>query len=434
MLQITEVRCHTGTSAVHAAVDTPEAGWSGRGHAIHLNGWVLDGEGPCTSVEVVYRDTVLRSVELGVRPDIAAIPAFADLAWAARSGFSTGVGTLGLPETFELEVRAVLRGGERRCIASLSGTRTTLAATTPPRLRPLMVTCLGRSGTTLLMELLSGHPSIVVHSQHPYETRGATYWMQMAKVAGEPGPVVAPVSWYDQLSELEVVRPIPFYGQLPTEEMTWMSSEYTQRLADFCISALGDFYQACASFVGKPGATAFAEKQFPGLLADVLREVCPTHAEIVSIRDPRDMLLSILAFLDSGRTVLSHTGGDAPRAIVDRFTAELRLLFERVQRPGSVVVRYEDLVNDQFATLRRALRRTGFSATDAEVRLMQSASAGRREHYEGHRTTESLGDAVGRWRREFEGRLRALWTPELEALTVGLGYPATSAEALTRVA
>ena len=425
MLQITEVRCTTGVPTIDAAVDTPVAGWSDRGHALHLNGWVVDREGPCTSVEVVHRDTVLRTVGLTVRPDIAAIPAYAGTPWAGQSGFSTGVGTLGLPEVFDLGVRAVLQHGERREIATLRGTRSSLVARAAPQLRPLMVTCLGRSGTTLLMELLSGHPSIVVHPPHPYETRCATYWMQMAKVAGEPGPVVSPVAWYNQLSGFDAVRPVPFFGQLPTEEMSWMTSEYTEHLVDFCVSALGDFYEECARVTGKPAAIAFAEKQFPGLLADVLSEVCPARCEIVSIRDPRDMLLSILSFLDSGHTVLSHTAADSSRELVDRFVGELRLLSERSRRPGAVIVRYEELAADQFATLRRVLDAAGVPATDAEVRRMQSTSPEQREEFERHRTAGSLEDSTRRWRREFRDRLQPLWTPELEELTVEFGYPST---------
>ncbi len=204
-----------------------------------------------------------------------------------------------------------------------------------------------------------------------------------------------------------------------------MTSEYTERLATFCVSALGDFYAECARITGKPKAIAFAEKQYPGLLADVLSEVCPTQSEVVSIRDPRDMLLSILAFLDSGHTVLSHTLDDSHRTLVDRFSREVRSLSERMRRPDAVVVSYEDLVNNQFATLQRVLRSQGFSATDSEIRLMQSTSLNRREQFERHRTTRSLEDSIGRWRREFEGRLQPLWTPELEELTIELGYPAT---------
>lgn len=425
MLRITEVHREPAEPILDAAIDTPGEGWADGGHAFHLNGWVLGREEACTSVEVVHRDTVLRTIELGVRPDIAAVPAYAQLPWAARSGFSTGVGTLGLPEAFGVEVRAVLAGGRRSSIATIRGTRSKLVVAAAPRLRPLMVTCLGRSGTTLLMELLSGHPSVVVHSPHPYETRCATYWMQMAKVAGEPGTVVPPVAWYDQLSGFDAVRPVPFFGELPTEEMSWLTSTYTERLASFCVTALGDFYAECARIAGKPHAVVFAEKQFPGLLADVLSEVCPSQPEIVSIRDPRDMLLSIFSFLDSGHTVLSHTRGDARHDVVDRFSQELRLLSERSLRPGAIVVRYEDLVEDQSATLQHTLKPAGLSASDAEIAQMRATSEGRREHYERHRTTRSLEDSIGRWRSGDES-LSAVWTPELEELTVAFGYPPTT--------
>ena len=433
MLRVAEVRREAADSILDAAVDTPTPGWSDGGHAIHLNGWVLGRDAACTSVEVVHGDTTLRTVELGPRPDIAAIPAYAAIPWAEQSGFSTGVGLLGLPESFALEVRAVLPSGERGGIATLRGTRSRLAAHATPALRPLMVSCLGRSGTTLLMELLSGHPSIVVLEPHPYETRCATYWMHMAKVAGEPGPVVPPVAWYDQLSGLDAVRPIPFFGHVPTAEMSWLTSEYTERLADFCVSALGDFYGACARAAGKLDATAFAEKQFPGLLADVLSEVCTAQPEIVSIRDPRDMLLSIFAFLDGGHTVLSHTRGDAPPAIVDRFGQELRLLSGEVAAAGC---RRRQVRGSRHGPVRDdpAGAHVGRSLCDGcgdpshagDVRGSDertTSDTGRRAASR----APSDGGAAG------TGAWSSWWTPQLEELTVGFGYPASETSEPARV-
>ena len=55
-----------------------------------------------------------------------------------------------------------------------------------PRLQPLMLTTMGRAGTTWTMRLLSEHPEIVVHRWHPYELRTARYWWHMLKTLSEP--------------------------------------------------------------------------------------------------------------------------------------------------------------------------------------------------------------------------------------------------------
>lgn len=425
MVRVTQVHRTVGDALLDGAIDTPRAGAADGGHALFVNGWAVGREHPCERIEVLHRGTLLRSAAPVARPDLAAAPAFADVEWAGRSGFSVGVGVLGLPGDFALEVRAVLADGTRSGVGVVLGSRSRLEPH-DPRIRPLMVTCLGRSGTSLLVQLLGGHPSVVVHPQPPYETRCATYWMHMAKVAGEPGPRLAPVEWYGRLTALDAVGPLPFYGPEPDDSLSWVTSAYPERLARFCADSLEEFYLGCATLTGKPGARFFAEKQAPGITADVLDELFPDGAELVSLRDPRDMLLSILAFLDRGNTVLGHEAGDEPDAVAAAFTEELAALAARLRGPGRVVpVRYEELLTDRRATLERVLKAVGLDGGDAPLNEMERAAADP-SLFEGHRTSSGLEATLGRWRREFGARLEPLWTPALEALCIELGYPPTA--------
>ena len=70
--------------------------------------------------------------------------------------------------------------------ARVTYTRQPLVTTYTPRLQPLMLTTLGRAGTTWMMRVLAEHPSIAIHREHPYELRIARHWLHAFKVSTEP--------------------------------------------------------------------------------------------------------------------------------------------------------------------------------------------------------------------------------------------------------
>src|SRR4029453_9232965 len=52
--------------------------------------------------------------------------------------------------------------------------------------QPLLVNSFGRTGTTLLMRMLSAHPGVVVYNRPPYEARGGKYWTPVLKTRASP--------------------------------------------------------------------------------------------------------------------------------------------------------------------------------------------------------------------------------------------------------
>ena len=71
-------------------------------------------------------------------------------------------------------------------VATISGQRRPLETGYAPRLQPLLVTSLGRTGTTLLMRMLAAHPGVVVYARPPYEARGGKYWLHVLKTLAAP--------------------------------------------------------------------------------------------------------------------------------------------------------------------------------------------------------------------------------------------------------
>ena len=100
-------------------------------------------------------------------------------------GFWKAIGTVGLAPAFTIGVRVVFQDGRRREIAEIRGTQQLTSAFTPS-MQPIMVTSLGRSGSTLLMRMLAEHPDIIVHERFPYESRVCSYWMHFMHVLAAP--------------------------------------------------------------------------------------------------------------------------------------------------------------------------------------------------------------------------------------------------------
>jgi hypothetical protein len=424
-LQIDEVTVASSDGAGQGAIDSPTAGESVAGVGFTVSGWAVGVDVPVNAVEIVARGDVLRRTALSLpRTDVADL--FPGLEGAESSGFTTGVGLIGLPSPFEIEVH-VVAGDQRWRLASIGGRRDPLHGGYEPRLLPLMVTCLGRTGTTLLMRLLSAHPDIVVHERHPHETRAATYWMHVVKVLGEPGAFFEPGRWIPHFAQLESVLANPFSSPPWVNEESvvgWATGEHVDTLAAFCRRTIDDFYEQVAGDQGKRGAQRFLEKQFPSLIADVLAEVDESTLELVSVRDPRDMLCSYLA-TPWWREFFGY--GDDPAAadrLVRELAVQLRLLVDgwHRRRIRAHVVRYEDVVAQPHETLASILAFAGLDASAETIGRMVDHGFADTSELRAHRTTQSLEASIGRWRRDLDPALKELSEDVFSEAIATFGY------------
>jgi hypothetical protein len=413
MLKIDKIIRLTGADLRIACIDAPQPGFTSDGHSFWLTGWSVGPEGEPEAIEVLQDTILLQSTSPIARPDIAEHPEYGQWAGAGLSGFSVGIGLLGRAYDFNLLVRLRFSDGSSCDVARIQGSRTSAGAAYSPKYRPIMITCLGRSGTTLLMELLKCHPEVLVQEPYPYETRCATYWMHMAKLLSEPAPPLLPVDWISYFANVDYIRPNPFYGaaQLANPEMmNWMNESYARRTVAFCQASLDGFYAAASKMKGTVEAQAFAEKQYPGLIADVINEVAPETREIFCVRDPRDVLVSVSASIKKpGVSILEHMGDIDISDLAHRLQVDWKRLVEDYRRrDGNVhLVRYEDLVAEPRHTLQKILAYADL-ATDREL-VEECIEKGFADTIvsRGHRTIE-LGQSVGRWRRELDGPTQEL--------------------------
>jgi hypothetical protein len=417
LLEITEVSQPQPSKGLRAAyLDLPQAGTGSDRTTFAVAGWLLGARSPARAIQVVEGGLVLRTIPVTVaRPDVVAVhPGAPEV-----SGFGSLVGTLGLEPEFTLQLRAVLEDGTELDAGWIRGRRQAITTGYQPRFRALLVTSLGRTGTTLLMNLLSAHPAVVAYRIHPYEIFPARYWLHLLRVLADPADHndSSHPSLFAQ--DLQRVGHNPFH-QSPISDHEELGElfgrTYVERLARFSQESIDGFYDALSRVEGKPDAQFYAEKFQPDHLPRLARELDPRTKELVLVRDFRDLVCSVFAFnekrgtIEFGRERFSNDSdyiryiGLYARRLVEAWKS---------RQATSMLVRYEDLALRPQETMAGVFDYLGLEPHAAEAETPEFSE---------HRTSRSVEDSIGRWRHELPRRLRRVVHAELEPPLAELGY------------
>jgi hypothetical protein len=398
-------------------------------YTMDIKGWVIGRHARATAVELVYHDHVVRTDPVrGPRDDIA--PAFPDIDPQLDMHFHCMVGVVGLRPEFELDVVAVLENGVRAPMAHLRVRHEPLRTGYEHQIRPIVVTCLGRSGTTWLMRMLHHHPEIAVYEKHPYEQTFAKYWMHMLRVLSQPMDMInsyEPETFHNEIFKLGYN---PFYDIQITHEPAsseWFGREHVERLARFCQSNVDSWYAVVAREQGKTAPAYFAEKhQWPNYIPVLIWELYPDAKEIFLVRDFRDMVHSILAF--DRKRGFSGFGRPEGRSDEDYVRMELREMALNLRkswvtrRDRAHLVRYEDLVHRPQDTARAMLEYLELDASAAQVERLLATGSPDSDELRQHRTSQGAAESIGRWRREGDEQFRDLCNEVFGEILADFGY------------
>ncbi len=397
---------------------------------IDLVGWVVGRNAKAVLIELVHDETCLISVPvLRDRPD--ALRRFPDAPGSERSGFSTTFTTLRLPRRFTIEAVAVLDNGERARLATIQGERANLIASREPELQPLIVTSLGRSGSSFLTQLLASHPEIVAYQPFESEPRVATYWFGILLALASPrsyieqldprGAVESDTWWLGEHSHMD--RPLA--DRVDPVLANWLGSRHIEHMAAMCQEQIDRLYGRVGVLAGKK-ATCFVEKALPTNLTSLVLESYEQPREVILVRDFRDMVASLLAFAPSrGGHALGREGAASDEQFVRDVVhnSVLRLVRAMERRQDSYVIRYEDLVLDRDAALRSLLEGLELGADPGKLASTYEANEALRPHLaQLHRTSESAVASIGRWRRDLSPELQETCNEFLGFGLTAFGY------------
>jgi hypothetical protein len=409
---------------LESSIDRPSvergAGVARDDWSLDVRGWAVGAAAPVEHVEFSVGGVFLRRVPCDVaRPALAAERP--DLSGAGSSGFYATLSGLDLPRPFQVALDAVLADGRRAPIGLIRGTRAQLTTSFAPRLQPLMVSGPGRAGSTIFMQMLAGHGRIAVHPPFDEEPRVATYWVDVLRALARPESWIRQISPAGPLADdwwLGRRDPVP--RKLRSESLQgWLAGQAVEDVGAFAQSRIEATYTRIEAEEGKSGTTYFAEKVRNDIVSDLLWELYPDAREVVLVRDPRDVLTSILATTD--RRAAQPLPEDPARWVGEEFTRRILVVLDSWQgrRDRTYLVRYEDLMMRPRETLAGVAGYLGLDAGPDSVDPMIEGAGRRLPGMDEHRTSADSASSIGRWRRDLDPQLaeaceRAV-APALEA-------------------
>jgi Sulfotransferase family len=407
-------------------LDAPQPGDEAEAYAFDVRGWVLGRRLPVTSVALLAGDRLLWRIPPTLpRPELAEI--YPQSTGADTASFFAVVNSLNLSPRFEIHVRAALEDKTRVQLATIRGRREPLHTGFESRIAPLMVTTLGRTGSTVLMKVLASHPEVVAYRPFEHEPRVATYWLGVLTSLTDPVSYrrqINPTGTLDGAWWLGTEPPLPRRLKGDPGLTRWIGVDSVREIAAFCQARIEGVYAAVAAEEGAPPPTFFAEKFRPDRIPDLMWELYPRLREVILVRDFRDMVASMFAYN-------AKRGREGFRR--DSVTSDAEYVVKQVKgsvsglaaawnarRDRAHLVRYEDLIRDPEATVTSLLRYLGLdeSATGAMV----SALVARAPETEWHRTTPDPGASIGRWRHDLAPEVRRACEEELASELRAFGY------------
>lgn len=412
-------------SALIWNIDTPRPGAVPHVGQFELQGWVSPRPGADVevgSVQVCYGAIVLCNLTVAIpRLDVTAHFGAGNV--ARNPGFRTIVDAAGLGPHYDLDVFAVTRSGDRVHLCTLRG-RTVDAPSAfveTGRLRPLLLRTTGRAGSTMMMNALMAHPAIVGNDQHPHEVRPGLYWAHMFHVLGRPAAYEEIQDAAGFHSRMNLVARNPFW-QVGAQHNRWFEQNYEARLRDFCLGAGEAYYRWIASQQGKH-PTFYVEKYsdfpvdsaYPDSLHDNL-------AYVFLVRDPRDVLVSMIRFSDKrgDREFGRHAAAD-DADFARSFCVGFRRLHDEWRQRGqrAALVRYEDAIGNPASEFFRVLE---FLGLDRSSPVLDAMAAAARSENKAHMTSASIEQSVRARDDERFAALVEIVSERLADVMAALGY------------
>ena len=396
--------------------------------SIPLTGWVVARTGAVKAVSILCNEYEIATATPGLpRADVA--HHLNDLPGAEQSGFYVDVKTLGLDAHFTLDIYALLDDDRRALLGHLECKQELLRPAYKPELNPILVTFIGRTGSTWLMRLLSEHPQIVIDTHYPYEIRPLLYWLHVLRVLSAPANHQRSTYPTHFIEDEYWVGHNPFYTPDSIDDdglLYWLGQKSAHHLASLCLLNIDMFYRHLKRGQERKKAIYFAEKSVYSTTSRLAWQLYPKPREIVLVRDPRDVFASVQSFnAKRGTQGFKSDLYSTPEAYL-HFLNLITTRQARIHRANpdqTYLLHYEDLIlqpQETLAAIFRYLRVDSAPRVVAEVIRRASQDTPEMQH---HRTTDSPGSSIGRWRRDLTPEMQATAAAVLGTILAELNYP-----------
>lgn len=410
---------------------TPTTGLASSTHSLSFTGWLAGKTSRADKIEVLQDGRAVLAMPVSIlRQDLSEM--FPEHSRADNFGFNGAVGSLRLRPSFELLVRGSLESGVTIPLATISGRRESVSGLGESPVRPVIVTTLGRTGSTWCVWLLQCHPEIVAHSPFDNDARVGSYWMSVLQTLSDPASYLRQLipgkttstDWWTNIRETTP-------GVINDSALSdWLGTNRVRELAEMCRDRIASFYEHQAATSDKE-ARFFVEKYLPRqVTTDLLRDIYPDAAEIVLVRDLRDMFCSILAFnRKRGFTAFGResVASDVEYIETVKKSGEALLHDLRAVDRDVFLLRYEDMMRTPIAALEPLLSFLDLDPGGAKAMVEFAATPV--EGMNQHRTAKDPNASIGRWRRDLDPTLVERCDEILSPVVAEFGYETAGSNA-----
>ncbi|MGL4316696.1 MAG: sulfotransferase family protein [Pseudomonas sp.] len=396
-------------------LDLPATGITYNGHELSIAGWAY-AQPPmmARSISIMSGGNTIKWVPLIIsRPDVSTHLNAAE-GEDRKFGFHTWIGALGLEDRTQLDIVLHITNSQTQeqrkvTVASIhSEKQAELKASST--YQPLLLTALGRSGTTLTMQALSEHPQILTANFYPYELRQATYWLSLLKTLNDPADYhnsTTPTSFERKASYIghNPFRHPEFLQQLndPMPFNHYYTTDLPNKLSRFVVDRINEFYDLIAAGENKTNAVYFAEKVLPSPIQAISNDLFTAPKEVILTRDFRDIICSAQSFnnMRNGQCFSRAAASDSADWIGRTFKHGAANLANswRSRSATALHVRYEDLIRSPFEQIHRIFEYLNIEHTPVLINSIVRNVFVSVSH-PSHVTAASPELSISRWERD----------------------------------
>ncbi|MEZ4630564.1 MAG: sulfotransferase [Deinococcales bacterium] len=268
---------------------------------------------------------------------------------------------------------------------------------------PIFIRTPGRSGSTLIMEILASSEKVAFDRRYPFEVRHLSYLTRSAQVLARPYQPKKlrelPFNWGQSFFS---DRHPTFIGPMPAKSNLFEEPEYFTALHKGLYSAFAE--QILQKF---PSARFYAEKVTVDDIIEYNKKItsCKT---IYGMRDPRDQMVSIMSFNQKrGRFHFGWREDDTDVTFAKRFVKQVKnyltSMIELQSGPEVFKLRYEDLIYHQDKVLTELSSWLGVTVNNSYVQKHEQKILAK------HSTSQSATASVAKWRHELSPQVQAIF-------------------------
>lgn len=285
-------------------------------------------------------------------------------------------------------------------------------------LEPILVNSTGRSGTTLLMQLLGTSPQIAFDRNYPFEVRYLSYllhWALLLNTQWQPNESWNPAENLKHPGR-QIVGPFPY-----ANAKLWPGPG--MELWPKCFeTAWQEFSRTVISKVKGINGTGIYPQYYAEKISlwvtEYLEQQAIPYRSLFLIRDPRDVFLSISAFdKQRGFAGFNRYPEDTDLDFAKRLMKSYQHMHKHkiMTSPSNLVVKYENLATDLPG---EAQRLSQWLNVELNAALVKNQEA----QFKHHMTSVSPEKSVERWRHELSKELNDFFIQELGEELRYFGY------------